>query len=100
MKALVFVANFFLPGVGTLIMGNVGVGLIQLVMYMLGLIFTVFTLGFGLIIGGPVMLIAWIWGLVSALSAPDKPLEVVLTQQNHDGTATPVATSSAGTQAD
>lgn len=64
MKAAGIILNFFFPGVGSLVIGQTGIGIAQLVLYLLGLVFT-FTL-IGAILGVPMMLVAWIWGLVSA----------------------------------
>jgi TM2 domain-containing membrane protein YozV len=71
MKAGAIILNFFFPGVGSLIIGSVGQGIAQLVLYLLGIIFT-FTL-IGAILGIPMMLGAWIWGLVTAATYNEVP---------------------------
>ena len=64
MKAAAVIVNFFIPGVGSLIIGKTTEGIIQLVLYFLGFLLTVTLIG--AIIGLPMMLAAWIWGLVTA----------------------------------
>ena len=66
MKAFAVLTNIFLPGVGSLFIGQVAQGIAQIVIYGLGAIFTFITLGIGGIIGIPMMLGAWIWGIVTA----------------------------------
>lgn len=64
MKAAAVIVNFFIPGVGSLIIGKTTEGIVQLILYFLGLLLT-FTF-IGAIIGLPMMLAAWIWGLITA----------------------------------
>lgn len=52
--------SFFIPGVGSMINGNIGKGVGILVGYVVG-----FLLSF-ILIGLPVMLGMWVWGLVDA----------------------------------
>jgi len=66
MKAAAILLNFFFPGVGSLVIGKSSEGAIQLVLYIMGLILTLTLIG--AIIGVPMMLAAWIWGLVTAAS--------------------------------
>jgi len=67
MKAVGFIVNIFLPGVGTLLVGKVGTGIAQILLFVFALIlnFTVILA----IIGIPLGLGIWVWGLVSALTA-------------------------------
>jgi TM2 domain-containing membrane protein YozV len=76
MKALAIIINIFFPGIGTLIVGKVGQGIAQILLYMLGVVlnFTVV----GLIIGVPLCIAVWIWALVSTANAPSAPIEVVI----------------------
>lgn len=85
MKALAIILNVFFPGVGTIVAGKVGMGVGQLIMYVVGivLIFTVI----GVILGGPLMLAAWIWGLVSVINVEDRPQIVHVVHQNATGPA-------------
>jgi TM2 domain-containing membrane protein YozV len=58
--AVSLIVSFFIPGVGSMINGDVGTGIAILGLYILGW-FTVFFL-----IGIPIALGAWIWGMVDA----------------------------------
>lgn len=78
-KTAALVLNFFLPGVGSLVIGKVGQGTTQLILYVLGILFT-FTL-IGAIIGIPFMLAAWIWGMVTAASSEPTPVQVTVIHQ-------------------
>lgn len=83
MKVAAILLNFFIPGVGSLVIGSVGQGVTQLILYFLGLIFT-FTL-IGAILGIPMMLGAWIWGLVTAATyneIPPVPQQIHIIQNN------------------
>ncbi|MEM9434699.1 MAG: hypothetical protein AAGA12_12325 [Pseudomonadota bacterium] len=66
MKAFAVVANLSIPGVGSFIVGRIGEGIAQIFIWGIGFMLTVFTLGFGAVIGVPLMVGAWIWGLVTA----------------------------------
>lgn len=74
MKAAGIILNFFIPGVGSLVIGQSGQGIAQLLLYFFGMIFT-FTL-IGAVIGLPMMLAAWIWGLVTAASFNEGPTQI------------------------
>ena len=65
MNVLAILANVVFPGVGTLIVGKTGSGIIQLILYSVGLLLT-FTF-IGAIVGVPLCIGVWIWGLVSVL---------------------------------
>lgn len=65
MNVLALFANLIFPGVGTLIVGKVGSGVIQLILFIIGLILT-FTF-IGAILGVPLCIGVWIWGLVSVV---------------------------------
>lgn len=84
MKAAGILLNFFFPGVGSLVIGQSSQGITQLILYVMGLFLTL-TL-FGAIIGIPMMLAAWIWGLVSAASYNETPSQVHVI---HSGYAPP-----------
>ena len=64
MKVAGIIVNVFFPGIGSMIIGKAGAGIMQLLMYIIGLVL-VFTL-IGAIIGYPLMIAAWIWGVVTA----------------------------------
>lgn len=55
-----------LPGLGSLIGGKTNAGIFQLLMFLLG--FPLCLSVIGLVIGGPMMMGAWIWGLVSGVN--------------------------------
>lgn len=80
MKALAVVANIFIPGVGTLIVGKVGQGIAQILLYGFGVVlcFTVI----GAIIGIPLCIAIWIWGIVVAANSDDRPMQVEITNRN------------------
>lgn len=83
MKALAIIVNIFLPGIGTLIVKKFGQGIAQIV---LGIIAALLIItGLLSIIGIPLGFGVWIWAIVSAATAEDKPVTVVVQQ-------TPVAT--------
>ena len=65
--ALSLLVSFFVPGVGSMMNGDTGVGVAILCTYLGSLLF-IFCLGWILIgfIGLPVMVGAWIWGMVDA----------------------------------
>jgi TM2 domain-containing membrane protein YozV len=62
--AVSLIVSFFLPGVGSMINGDVGIGITILLLWILaiGLDVTVF----GLIVGVPLGLGMWIWGMIDA----------------------------------
>jgi TM2 domain-containing membrane protein YozV len=62
--AVSLIVSFFIPGVGSMINGDTGVGITILLLWLLsiGLDFTVV----GLVIGVPLGLAMFIWGLIDA----------------------------------
>lgn len=56
--ALGVILSFFIPGLGSIVNGSTGRGLTILGVYVVGWILTLF------IIGIPILIGAWIWGLV------------------------------------
>ncbi|MET3862327.1 TM2 domain-containing membrane protein YozV [Dietzia sp. 2505] len=60
--ALSLVLSFFLPGLGTLINGQAGKGIGIMAGYFLGILLSV------VLIGIPIMLGFWVWGMVDAYS--------------------------------
>lgn len=56
----------FLPGLGSLIGGKTNAGIFQLLMFLLGIPLCLSIIG--LVIGGPMVMGAWIWGLVSGVN--------------------------------
>lgn len=80
MKAVAIIVNIFFPGVGTFFVGKAGQAIAQIILYVIGLVLTL--TGIGAIIGLPLCIGAWIWGLVSATNAPSQPIQVVVTHHN------------------
>ncbi|AVZ41316.1 hypothetical protein CT688_14820 [Dietzia sp. JS16-p6b] len=60
--ALSLVLSFFLPGLGTIINGQAGKGIGIMAGYFLGILLSV------VLIGIPIMLGFWVWGMVDAYS--------------------------------
>jgi TM2 domain-containing membrane protein YozV len=56
--AISLIASFFIPGLGSMINSRVGIGILILCIYAFGLILSLF------LIGIPIALGAWIWGMV------------------------------------
>ena len=78
MKTLAIIFNIFIPGVGSFFIGRAGQGIGQILIWGLGFMLTVFTLGFGGIIGIPMMMGAFVWGLVTAIGAQPATINVNL----------------------
>ena len=58
--AVSLIVSFFIPGVGSMINGDVGTGVAILVLYVVGWATAVFLVGFLLVLG------AWMWGMIDA----------------------------------
>jgi hypothetical protein len=58
--AVSLLISFFLPGVGSLVNGDTSIGLIILVLWIVGIATSFF------LIGIPLILAAWIWGMIDA----------------------------------
>jgi len=71
MKAVAFIINIFLPGAGTILIGKIGIGIVQLVLYGIAhfLMWTVIGFLFGL----PLLAIVWLWGLITVATTPVPP---------------------------
>lgn len=78
MKAFAIIANILVPGTGSFLLGYVGQGLGQILIWGIGALLTLFTLGIGGIIGIPMMLGAWIWGIVTAAGGPQQNINVTV----------------------
>jgi TM2 domain-containing membrane protein YozV len=61
--AISLIASFFIPGLGSMINNRVGIGILILGIYALGFILSFF------IIGVPIAIGAWIWGMVDGYQA-------------------------------
>lgn len=71
MKPVAFIINIFIPGAGTILIGKIFTGIIQLVLYGLAHLLTWTVVG--VVIGLPLLAIVWIWGLISVATAPVPP---------------------------
>lgn len=70
MNVLGIIVNIFLPGVGTLIVGKIPQGIVQIILMVVAIILNL-TVIFA-ILGIPIAIGTWIWALVSA-ATPKKP---------------------------
>ena len=78
MRGFAILLNIFVPGIGSFVVGAAGQGVGQIVVWGVGLLLTVPTLGIGGIIGIPMMLGAWIWGIVTAAGAMPQTVNVTV----------------------
>jgi TM2 domain-containing membrane protein YozV len=62
--AVSLIVSFFLPGVGSMINGDVGIGITILLLWLLAIVLDITF--FGLIVGVPLGLAMFIWGLIDA----------------------------------
>lgn len=91
MKTVGIILNFFLPGVGTIVIGKAGQGVTQLCLYGLGVLCTATLIG--AIIGIPLMLAAWIWAMVTTVSSEPQPMQVMVIHQQAAPTPPPAPTT-------
>jgi TM2 domain-containing membrane protein YozV len=61
--AVSVLCSVFIPGLGSMVAGNAGIGALILVLYIVGIILSAFLIGIPIAIG------MWIWGLVNAHSS-------------------------------
>jgi len=64
--ALSLILSFFIPGLGTMVNGNVGRGVLILVLYVVGWVLSFLLIGIPLLIG------AWIWGLADGYTSAQR----------------------------
>jgi TM2 domain-containing membrane protein YozV len=67
MKAVAIIVNIFFPGVGTLIVGQIGKGVTQLILTLIAAV--MIGTAFLSIIGIPLAIGVWIWALVSVVGS-------------------------------
>jgi TM2 domain-containing membrane protein YozV len=60
------ILSFFIPGLGTMVNGSVGRGVLILALYAIGWILSLLLIGIPLLIG------AWIWGLVDGYTSAQR----------------------------
>ncbi len=58
--------SFFIPGLGSIVNGSVGMGILILVIWIVGLATTFVLVGFFII------LVAWIWGLADGVMSAER----------------------------
>lgn len=80
MKAVAIIVNIFFPGIGTLIVGKIGQGIAQLILFSIGVVFN-FTI-IGAIVGVPLCIGVWIWALVTVANSPVQPVQVVIVHKD------------------
>ena len=76
MRVLGVIVNLFFPGIGTIIVGKIVSGVVQFLLYAAAV--ALIATGVGALIGIPIAIVVWIWAIVSAATAEDKPLVVVV----------------------
>jgi TM2 domain-containing membrane protein YozV len=60
------ILSFFIPGLGTMVNGSVGRGVLILALYAIGWVLSLLLIGIPLLIG------AWIWGLVDGYTSAQR----------------------------
>lgn len=65
MNGLALVLNIFIPGVGSFVVGKAGQGIGQILLWGIGFFLTL--TGILSIFGLPMMLGAWIWGIITVV---------------------------------
>lgn len=65
--AIAILVNLFLPGIGTIIAGRLITGIIQTLISILCFLGIFGTLGFGLLLFGPIEFLNWLWAVVGAV---------------------------------
>ena len=86
-QKIVIALNFVLPGIGSLIAGQAVRGLLQFLLFALGVLFwATVVLQLGAI---PLVVLAWLWGMFTALEYKQKvefeaslPVVMVVNQRN------------------
>jgi TM2 domain-containing membrane protein YozV len=80
MQGVAVLINFFLPGVGSFFVGQIGQGIAQMLIWWVGLIICFSVVG--IIIGLPMMGAAWLWAIIGAATSNPKPLQVNVVRQD------------------
>lgn len=82
-KALGVIVNIFFPGIGTMMVGKIGVGIVQLLLTLIAcaLILSWLFAFFGSLLA----FINWIWAIISAASSPQTPRIVVVQTNTQPG---------------
>ncbi len=64
MKIVALIVNFLVPGIGSMLLGYIGTGIAQLLLYGFGMLLTL--TGILWIVGAPISFIALVWSLITA----------------------------------
>ena len=80
MKVISVIVNIFFPGIGSIIVGKIGTGIAQLILYIVGALLSLTAIL--AIIGVPLMIGVWIWAIVTAASSEPKPVEVIIKKED------------------
>ena len=84
MNVLGLILNLLIPGVGSFVVGKPGQGIAQILIWGVGLLLWLTVIG--AIIGFPLMLGAWIWGIITAVGSKEQtPLTGNVVQQTGSG---------------
>ena len=74
MNVLALILNLMIPGIGSFVVGKPGQGIGQILLWGFGLILTM--TGLLSIFGIPMMIGAWIWGIVTVVGSGSTPQQV------------------------
>ena len=77
MKVIAIIINIFFPGVGTLVVGKIGLGITQIILTIIA--FVLVSTGVLSIIGIPLAIGVWIWALVSVTGS--KATETIIIKE-------------------
>ena len=80
MKIVALIVNFFLPGVGSMLLGYIGTGIVQLVLYGIGAALAL--LGPLWLIGAPICLVVLVWSLITAATHRDEKERIVYVERD------------------
>jgi TM2 domain-containing membrane protein YozV len=79
MKVSGVLINLFVPGIGTMVVGKIGQGIAQFVIWAVGVAICFSVVG--AIIGLPMAIGAWIWSLVS-VGSNRRPIQIEITNKD------------------
>jgi len=65
LRVLGLILNVLFPGIGSLILGKVLIGILQIVLWFVALGFAL--TGVGLVVAIPIYVIVWLWALITAI---------------------------------
>jgi len=78
-KLIALVVNLFVPGAGTIMAGKKQTGIIQIVLF--GLSLLLIMTFFGAILGFPLYIGVWIWGIITIVTMDDAEFEKKKSQE-------------------